>query len=71
MQDWIGKIIFNYEVIDVIGHGGMGIVLKGRHIHLKNRIVAIKVLAPTLVNNREIRERFKNEAETLRYPKKK
>ena len=65
MQDWIGKIIFNYEVIDVIGHGGMGIVLKGRHIHLKNRIVAIKVLAPTLVNNQEIRERFKNEAETL------
>ncbi len=65
MKDWIGKVILNYEVLEIIGQGGMGVVLKGRHIHLASRFVAIKVLSPSLITNPEVRERFRNEAMTL------
>ncbi len=65
MKNWIGEVILNYEVLEVIGQGGMGVVLKGRHIHLASRFVAIKVLSPGLITNSEIRERFRNEAMTL------
>ncbi len=33
----------NYELIDVIGEGGMGIVYKAKQLRLRNRIVALKV----------------------------
>jgi serine/threonine protein kinase len=41
----------NYRVLDQIGQGGMGIVLRGRHDTLANPL-AIKVLRPELVNER-------------------
>jgi serine/threonine protein kinase len=50
-----------YEIIGVIGHGGMGIVLKGFESSL-NRYVAIKVLAPRLATNGTARMRFAREA---------
>jgi serine/threonine protein kinase/Tol biopolymer transport system component len=51
-----------YDVHSVIGHGGMGIVLKGVDPKL-NRIVAIKVLAPELARNALARRRFLREAQ--------
>jgi hypothetical protein len=51
-----------YEVIEVIGRGGMGIVLKAFDPHL-SRIVAIKTLAPEYANNPTARKRFARESQ--------
>src|SRR3954469_14881808 len=59
-----------YEVEAAIGHGGMGVVFRARHLRL-NRVVALKtVLAGAYAGPRE-RERFQREAEAvarLRHP---
>lgn len=51
-----------YEIVGIVGHGGMGIVLKGFEASL-NRFVAIKVLAPRLATNGSARIRFAREAQ--------
>lgn len=51
-----------YEIIEVIGRGGMGIVLRGIDTKL-NRVVAIKVLAPELASNPNARRRFFREGQ--------
>src|SRR5207253_10499651 len=51
-----------YEVREVIGQGGMGIVLKAFEPAL-HRLVAIKVLAPTLAGSAVARRRFTREAQ--------
>lgn len=57
----LGKI-GRYDVEQVIGTGGMGIVLKGFDTNL-HRVVAIKVLAPHLAHNAAARQRFAREAQ--------
>lgn len=51
-----------YEVVGVIGSGGMGVVLKALETSL-NRYVAIKVLAPHLGSSGAARKRFSREAQ--------
>ena len=51
-----------YEVVGVVGSGGMGVVLKAFDAAL-NRYVAIKVLAPHLGNSGAARKRFSREAQ--------
>ncbi len=51
-----------YEVVGVIGSGGMGVVLKAFDPAL-NRYVAIKVLAPHLGHSGAARKRFSREAQ--------
>ena len=51
-----------YEVVGIIGHGGMGIVFKAFEACL-NRYVAIKVLAPRLASDATARRRFAREAQ--------
>ena len=51
----------HYEVTEVIGRGGMGIVFKAFDSAL-HRIVAIKVLAPQLATSSAARRRFEREA---------
>src|SRR4051794_15008608 len=51
-----------YEVIEVIGRGGMGLVLKAYDRPL-GRFVAIKVLAPELATSATARRRFAREAQ--------
>lgn len=53
-----------YEILGIIGEGGMGIVLKAFEPSL-NRYVAIKVLAPHLASNGAARQRFSREARAV------
>ena len=52
-----------YEIVELIGRGGMGIVLKGFDPQL-SRYVAIKVLAPHLATSGAARQRFMREAKS-------
>ena len=50
----------NYQLIDVIGHGGMSTVWLARD--RRGREVAVKKLKPELTGNAEFVQRFQNEA---------
>ncbi|MEO7431830.1 MAG: serine/threonine-protein kinase, partial [Dokdonella sp.] len=60
---FIGERFGRYELLDVIGTGGMGVVLKARHRTLGHD-VAIKLLRPGAVDA-QLRERFLREARLL------
>jgi YVTN family beta-propeller protein len=53
--------IGGYQLGEVIGRGGMGVVYKATHVHL-GRQVALKLLAPELSGNDEFRRRFLRES---------
>lgn len=59
--DSIGRL-GDIEIVEVIGHGGMGFVLKGYQSELQ-RLVAVKVLAPQLAVSAASRKRFAREAQ--------
>ena len=52
----------SYEIVEIIGRGGMGIVLRGIDEKL-NRTVAVKMLAPEWASNPNARRRFFREAQ--------
>jgi serine/threonine protein kinase len=52
----------HYEVLEVVGRGGMGVVLKALDETL-HRVVAIKVMAPQLATNATARKRFRRESQ--------
>ena len=58
----IGDIIGGnrYEILGMLGRGGMGAVYKARDLEL-DRLVAIKVIKPELANSTDILKRFKQE----------
>ncbi|MCA9151792.1 MAG: serine/threonine protein kinase, partial [Planctomycetales bacterium] len=60
-QDSLGRL-GEIDILQVIGHGGMGMVLKGFQPAL-NRPVAVKVLAPHLATSGAARQRFAREAQ--------
>jgi pSer/pThr/pTyr-binding forkhead associated (FHA) protein/tRNA A-37 threonylcarbamoyl transferase component Bud32 len=55
------KRIGQYEVIDTLGEGGMGVVYKARHTFLET-VVAIKVIKEEMVMHADIVKRFLQEA---------
>ncbi len=59
-----GTVISSYEVLALIGKGGMGEVYRARDTKLK-REVALKVLPADFSNNQERMARFQREAEVL------
>jgi serine/threonine-protein kinase len=58
----IGTVVANtYRIDEIIGRGAIGAVFGGMHLRLE-RPVAVKFVDPTLVDDPEIRARFKREA---------
>jgi tetratricopeptide (TPR) repeat protein len=54
-----------YEIVEMLGIGGMGAVYKARDRAL-DRIIALKVMRPELARNPEVLQRFKQELLTAR-----
>ncbi len=62
----MGKIVNNeYELLEQLGQGGMGVVYKARHIHFEEN-VAIKRLWEQFSNDPTVLELFLNEGKILR-----
>ena len=56
-----GTVLANrYEILNVLGTGGMGAVYKAKDLEL-DRLVALKVIRPELARNAAVVERFKQE----------
>lgn len=62
---YIGRLLDNrYEILEVIGTGGMAMVYKAR-CHRLNRLVAIKILKDDLSHDEEFRRRFHAESQAV------
>ena len=65
MDQYIGKLLDNrYEILELIGVGGMARVYKAR-CHRLNRLVAIKILRDDLAQDAELRRRFHDESQAV------
>src|SRR5262249_4763681 len=53
-----------FEVISLVGRGGMSVVYRCRHLHL-DRQVAVKMLHPHLIGNEDALRRFQREAQAV------
>lgn len=60
----LAAVLPEYEVSEIIGRGGMGVIYKARDIQL-DRMVAIKLLPPELSSRVDLVERFTREARAL------
>ena len=65
MENYIGRLLDNrYEILEVIGTGGMAVVYKALD-HRLNRLVAVKILKDDLSRNQEFRRRFHAESQAV------
>ena len=65
MDKYIGRLLDNrYEILEVIGTGGMAVVYKAR-CHRLNRLVAIKILKDDYLQDEEFRRRFHSESQAV------
>lgn len=65
MEQYIGRILNDrYEILEVLGVGGMAVVYKAK-CHRLGRMVAVKILKPELAADPEIRSRFHDESKAV------
>ena len=65
MNQYIGRLLDNrYEILEVIGTGGMAVVYKAL-CHRLNRLVAVKILKDEFSGDEEFRRRFRAEGEAV------
>ena len=65
MDKYIGRLLDNrYEILEMIGSGGMAVVYKAR-CHRLNRLVAIKILKDDYLEDEDFRRRFQAESQAV------
>ena len=63
MENYVGKRLDGrYEIMEIIGVGGMAVVYKGKD-RLLNRFIAIKILRPEFTKDATFVENFKRESQ--------
>ncbi len=63
-DELISKRIGNYEILDIVGRGGMATVYRARQLTM-DRIVALKVLPRQFINDDTYLQRFNREVEIV------
>ena len=58
-----GQQLGQYQILEKLGEGGMGVVYKARDSHL-DRLVVLKILPKGFIADEERRKRFRQEAKT-------
>ena len=56
----VGETVGDYQVIEILGSGGMGTVYKVRHL-ISDRLEALKLVLPELTENLDLADRFMRE----------
>ncbi|MCL2003534.1 MAG: Stk1 family PASTA domain-containing Ser/Thr kinase [Oscillospiraceae bacterium] len=65
MDNYIGKMLDNrYEILEIMGIGGMAYVYKAR-CHSLNRLVAVKILKEEYARDADFRRRFHAESQAV------
>src|SRR5437588_12203484 len=55
-----GMVLGQYHILEELGRGGYGRVYKAQHA-LMNRLVALKLIAPNLIEDKKVRAWFRRE----------
>jgi serine/threonine-protein kinase len=63
-MNFIGQRLGNYEIVSLLGKGGMAAVYRARQLNIR-RDVAIKVIKPDLAETSTFVQRFEREAQTI------
>jgi len=64
MQIEIGQTFAHYEILSILGHGGMAIVYKARDTQ-RDRLVALKVMYQHFMTDENVLKRFEREATVI------
>jgi len=64
LEEWSGRTVGHYQVLEPIGYGGMSVVYKARDARL-GRHVALKFLSPSLSASARARFAFESEARAI------